>query len=330
MKIVISDYPQFMMPDHTLEIDTLLAGLGADVCVDVYAYSDNHREEFLQRIADADALLSAFITIDAEVMDHAPQLKVIALNSTGSDQVDIHEATRRGIGVCPVGEYCSRDVAESAIAFMFALNKHFKFYTREIDENQVWDYAAAAAWPRLDEQVLGIVGFGKIGRCTAKKAQGLVKRVVACDPFVDASYFAAQGVQRCTKEELLSEADIVINHMNLTSESECYFDRAAFELMSARQPLFINLGRGRCVDEPALIDALDAGLLRAVGTDVIADETASLAANKLCGRDNVIITPHAAFYSRNALEDLERQSAQNIVHFLKGEKDKVFKLVNRV
>ena len=85
-----------------------------------------------------------------------------------------------------------------------------------------------------------------------------------------------------------------------------------------------------CVDEGALVAALDSGKLRAFGADVLHDETPDLANHPLVGRDNVIITPHAAFYSSTSIEDLERLSCQNIVHFLKGEKDQVFKLVNEV
>ena len=175
--------------------------------------------------------------------------------------------------------------------------------------------------------MLGIVGFGKIGKCTAGKASGLVKRVIACDPNVDEAAFAERGVTRVSKDELLEQADIIVNHMCLTDDNVHYFDAAAFDAM-ARCPIFINLGRGLCVDEEALAAALDAGKLRAFGTDVLYDETPDLAANPLVGRDNVIITPHSAFYSTTAIEDLERLSCQNIVHFLKGEKDRVFKLVN--
>ena len=295
MKVLICDHADCMMPDHALEIETLRAGLGEDVEVEVLEYEDDKRDEFYEHVADADALLTAFVTVDAEAMDRAPKLKVVSLNSTGFDQVDLDEATKRGIGVCPVGEYCTWDVAESAIAYMGALNKHFKFYQREIDERHKWDYAAAPQWPRLEDQVLGIVGFGKIGKCTAEKAMGLVKRVIACDPHADDAAFAERGVTRVSKEELLAHADIIVNHMCLTDDNVRFFDEAAFDSM-ARRPIFINLGRGLCVDEEALVDALDAGKLRAFGADVLYDETPDLAANKLVGRDNVIITPHSAFY----------------------------------
>ena len=329
MKILISDHPDSMMPDHELEIKTLKEGLGEDVEIEVYEYYDEKREEFYEHLKDADALLTAFTTIDAEAMDHAPKLKVISLNSTGYDQVDLAAATERGIGVCPVGEYCTWDVSESAIAYMYALNKHFKFYQREIDVDHKWDYAAAPQWPRIENQTLGIVGFGKIGKCTARKCKGIVGRIIANDPFIDKNLFAENGVEEVDVDTLLAESDIIVNHMNLNETNMHYFDAEKFAKME-KKPIVINLGRGLCVDEPALIKALDEGQIRAFGADVLYDETPDLANHPLVGRDNVIITPHSAFYSTTAIEDLERFSCQNIVYFLTGQKEKVFKLVNDV
>ncbi len=329
MKILISDYPDSMMPTHDLEIETLKSHLGDDIEVEVYAYSDDAREEFYEHLCDADALLTAFVQIDKEAFEHAPNLKVIAINATGFDNVDMDEATKRGVGVCPVGEYCTWDVSESAIAYMFALNKHFKFYIGQIEDDHRWDYAAAAEVPRLEDQTLGIFGFGKIGTCTAGKAKGLVKRIIANDPFIDQELFAEHGVERAEVDEILENADIIVNHMNLNETNHGFFNAEKFAKME-RRPILINLGRGLCVDEPALIEALDSGQIRAFGADVLYDETPDLANHPLVGRDNVIITPHSAFYSSSSLRDLMVMPCNNIGHFLKGEKDKLFKLVNDV
>lgn len=107
MKILISDYAESMMPQHDLETETLKSHLGEDIDVEVYAYTDEAREEFYERLADADALLTAFIKVDKEAFEHAPKLKVIAINATGYDNVDMDAATAHGVGVCPVGEYCT-------------------------------------------------------------------------------------------------------------------------------------------------------------------------------------------------------------------------------
>lgn len=329
MKILISDYHDSMMPYHDIEIETLRDGLGDEVEIEIYDYTDAGREEFYGHLADADALLTAFVRVDREAMERAPDLKVISINATGFDNVDVSEATARGIGVCPIGEYCTWDVSESAIAYMCALNKHFKFYSGEIERRHKWDYAAASPVPRLQDQTLGIFGFGKIGMCTASKARGLVKRVIACDPFVGQEVFDERGVERVGVDELLAQADIIVNHMNLTDANVRFFDEGKIAKMG-RRPIVINLGRGLCMDEAALVAALDEGRIRAFGADVLYDEQPDLENHPLVGRDDVIITPHSAFYSTTSLEDMMRISAQNIVHFLKGEKDEVYKLVNDV
>ena len=327
MRILISDYPDSMMPDHQLEKDILHAGLGQDTVVDVYPYSDEKREEFLGKLNAADALLTAFIKVDDEVMAHAPNLKVISLNSTGYDRVDLAAATRRGIGVCPVGEYCTSDVAEAAMAFIYALDKGTKAYGTHIDRDHKWDYISVVARPRLQEQTVGIFGFGKIGKCIARKLTGLVRQILVCDPYVGVEAAAANGARLVEKNELLASSDVIVNVMLLTPETKYYFDGPAFEAMK-RQPIFVNMSRGLCVKEDDLVKALDSKRLYGYAADVLADETPDLAHHPLVGRENVLLTPHSAFYSTTSLQLLERISSENIVHYLKAEKDRVFKLVN--
>lgn len=326
MKIVISDYPDSMMPVHDYEKEVLNAGLNKPEIV-VFPYDDSKKEEFYSIIKDADAILTAFIHIDKEVMDHAPELKVISINATGYDNVDLKEATKRGIGVCPVGEYCTQDVAEMTISYMMALNKGLKHYIKDIDEKGIWSYSTIEPQNRIEDQVLGIFGFGKIGKCVAKKAQGLGMRVIAYDPHVDKSAGKELHVELLSKEDVLSQADVISNHMNLNSSNVKFFSKDEFSAMK-KHPIFLNMGRGLCVDEDALAEALDKGYVRAAGLDILSDETPDLKHHPLTHRENVIITPHAAFYSKASINELQRISCDNIAYYLKGEKNKVFKLVN--
>lgn len=327
MKILISDYPESMMPTHDLEKEVLKKGLGNEIEIEVYPYHDAKRDEFYDRLKDAAALLTAFIKIDKEAFEHAPNLKIISLNSTGYDVVDLQEATNRGIGVSPVGEYCTQDVAEGTLAFMFALNKGLKHYIKDIDELARWDFASFDPTPRMEKQTVGIFGFGKIGRCVAKKVKSLCQRVIAYDPYVDKSLAHELDVELVSAEEIYKEADIICNHMNLNNTNVHFFGNRAFELME-KQPIFINMGRGLSVDEDALVEALNTGKIRSAGLDILTNETPDLKNHPLAHRENVIITPHASFYSTTSLESLQELSCKNIVYYLKGEKAKVFKLVN--
>ncbi|MBV7363252.1 hypothetical protein KRX54_02230 [Actinomycetaceae bacterium TAE3-ERU4] len=327
MKILISDYAESMMPTHDLEIETIRAGLGPETEIEVYAYTDENRAEFLEKISDVDGLLTAFVKIDREVFEHAPKLKVVSLNSTGWDGVDLEAATEHGVKVCPVGEYCTWDVAEGAVAYVFAMSKQLKFYGRQIDQEHKWDYSAGKSWPRIEETTVGIFGLGKIGKCTAKKLGPLVSRVVAYDPFVSDEDARAIGVEMLSKEDVFAQSDIIISHMNLNDDTRNMFNDQAFEQMR-RHPILINMGRGQCVDEAALIKALDEGKLRGYAADVLIDETPQLETHPLVGRDDVMLTPHSSFYSQTSIEALEKISSNNLVHVLKGELDQVFKLVN--
>lgn len=323
MKIVIADYPDSMMPTHELEKKILISGLGSDTNIVIFEYSDNKREEFFRVIRDADAILTAFTKIDSEVMDHAPKLKVISINATGYDNVDLEEANKRKIGVCPVGEYCTEDVAEFTITTSLAMVKNLKSYIYDIDKNKQWRYDYVNPNPRIADLTIGICGFGKIGTRVAQKAKALGMKVIATDPFTNNKL---EDVELVTKEELVANADIITNNMNLNETNHSYFNYDAFKLME-KKPYLINMGRGACMVERDLLQALDEKLLKGAALDVLSDETPDLEKNQLVGRSNVLITPHVAFYSTSSLEDLQRISTENIVNYLTGQKQKVFKLV---
>nr|WP_124975460.1 NAD(P)-dependent oxidoreductase [Ligilactobacillus salitolerans] len=327
MKIVIADYQGSMMPTHKLEQAVLQAGL-PDAQVVVYEYHDEMKDEFYQIMADVDALLTGFIHVDAELLAHAAQLKVVSVNATGYDNVDLDAARVSGVGVACIGEYCTEDVAEFTLTQMLALVKNVQAYVQDVEERQNWNYAYAAPRPRLSELTLGIFGLGKIGLCVAQKARALGMRVLAYDPYTIQAEAARQsGVKLCaTASEVLTKSDVITNHMNLNETNVDFFDAAKFGQM-ARQPYFLNMARGGCVVERDLVHALDSGQLKGAALDVLADEQPRLAGHPLLGRENVLVTPHAAFYSQTSLKKLQEISCQNIVHYLKGETDLVFKLV---
>ena len=137
------------------------------------------------------------------------------------------------------------------------------------------------------------------------------------------------GVEMVTAEEIYERADVISNHMNLGAGNRDYFTIREFRRMK-RHPIFLNMARGVSINEEDLAQALDEGILRGAGLDVLSDETPKLEGHPLVNRRNLILTPHAAFFSKEAFEDMQRISCENIVHFVKGEKENVFRLVNEV
>lgn len=328
MRILISDYPDSMAADHAREESILRAGLGPQhgpLEVVVHPYASH--SDFLDELEKADALLTGFLPLPAEVLGHARRLRCISINATGYDNVDLATASAAGIAVMCIGEYCTQDVAEHTIALLLALHRNLKHYSRDIDDGRHWSYDSALPTDRLTDSTLGIVGLGRIGSAVARLARGLGMRVIATDPFVDASHAEDVGVELVSRADLFAQSDIVSNHMNATAENVGYFDSAAFAAM-ARRPLFVNTARGSAVVEADLVEALDADVLRGAGLDVLADEIPDLATHPLARRGNVIITPHAAFYSKASIEALIRISCENLVHHLNGADDKVFMRVN--
>ena len=327
MKIVISDYKDSMMPTHDVELEVLKKGLGEDVEIVIYEYTDEKKEEFYEIIKDADALLTAFIQFNREMFEHAPNIKVISINATGYDNVDLSVAKSRHIGVCPVGEYCTIDVAEYTISLILSLVKNLKIYSYDVEKNHQWRYEVGEENKRIKDLTLGIFGFGKIGKAVAKRAIALGMRVLACDPFVDKEEAVKLDVQIVDIEHLLQEAEVITNHMNLNESNYQFFDLDKFSQMT-KKPYFINTGRGACVVEEDLSKALALGYIKGAGFDVLKDEHPDLAHHELVNKDNVIITPHAAFYTSSSIAELQRISTQNIVYYLTNQKNKVFKLVS--
>lgn len=327
MKILISDYKESMMPDHDLEFQILKEGLGSETEIEVFEYTDKKREEFLEKLSDVDALLTAFIPIDREAFKRAKKLKVISLNSTGYDGVDIEEANKKGIGVCPVGEYCTEDVSEGATAFVFALVKGLRHFQKDIELNHNWDYSSLPAVPRVKNQTIGITGLGKIGKCTAKKLLPLSKKIIAWDPNIDVKGATDIGVEMVELSYLLNHSDIIINHMNLNETNIDFFNKDTFNQMH-RHPIFINMSRGQHVVQEDLVAALETNQIKGAGLDVLDSEHPDLSNHPLLNRRNVIVTPHSSFYSLDSIRELEKISSENIVYFLTGQKEKVFKLVN--
>ncbi|MDR0921111.1 MAG: C-terminal binding protein [Lactobacillales bacterium] len=326
MKIVISDYLDSMMPTHDYEKEILVNGLGQCEVV-VYEYTDEKREEFFQIISDADAILTAFTKIDEEAMSHASHLKVISMNATGYDNVDLEVANKRGIGVCPVGEYSTVDVAEYTISIILALVKNLKAYIQDVDLNHKWRFDVVPPNKRIEDMILGIFGFGKIGQAVANLAKGLGMDVIACDPYISESVEEENGVRLVSQDEIFARADVITNNMNLNKSNYEFFNFENFKKMK-QHPYFINMGRGASVVESDLLLALENNYVKGAGLDLLADETPDLANHPLVGLPNVILTPHAAFYSSTSIHELQRISTENIVHYLNGEKEKVFKLVS--
>jgi len=327
MKVVIADYKDVLERDLEYEKNILLNGL-KDVDIVVYEY-EGKQNKFLEVVKDADAILTAFLDINKTVINGCKNLKCISINAVGYDCVDLEEATKNNIGVCPIGEYCTQEVAEHTMSLILALSRGIKHYINDIDMKKIWKYHSINNIQRIDGQTLAIFGFGKIGKAVAKMSLAFGMKVIAVDPYVKKEEAEKFGVNLVDAEYVWENADIISNHMNQNSNNNNFFTINEFRTMK-KKPIFINVARGSSVEQDDLLQAIDENLLRGVGLDVLDSENPDLENCKLVGRENIIITPHAAFYSETSIKELQRISCENIVYYLKGEMERVNRIVNKI
>lgn len=321
MRVLISDYKEQMEADYSLTIEKLKEIL-PDCTIVVEPYDT---EAFYRELEMADGMITAFLPVDEALLGKAPKLKCISQNSVGYSNVDLEALKKHDIALCHIREYCTREVSEHAISLMLALNHHLKKYDESVNKG-TWSYQIAPPERTINHKTLAIFGFGKIGRQTAALAQALGMKVLAVDPYVSVEQGKTYKVDLCEREEALEKADIIINHMALNEENYHYFGRDSFSLMK-RHPIFINVGRGGCVDEAALEEALKKGQIKGAGLDVLEEENPNLLECPFKSMDNVILTPHAAFYSKDSIEGLHKISAANLAWFLVEKPEKCDEIV---
>jgi D-3-phosphoglycerate dehydrogenase len=271
-------------------------------------------DAILRVAANADGVLVTYAKITAEMIRQLTRCKVISRFGIGVDNVDVDAASKAGIVVTRVPDYCIDEVSDHAVALLLALARKVALANARVQRG-LWDMPAVVPIHRLRGRVLGLVGFGRIPRLVAPKAKAFGLRVVAFDPYVPQAVFAEDGVERVEFDDLLKVADYISLHCPLMPETRHLMGDAAFQRMKPTAYL-VNTARGPIIDEAALARALDAGQLAGAALDVLTEEPPG--ASPLFGRDNVIVTPHTSFYSEESLIELQTKAAQEVVAVLSG------------
>jgi phosphoglycerate dehydrogenase-like enzyme len=321
VRIVFAEMPEAEGRDLSIEGRELPDGAR----VETFTYRGDARA-LAAACRGADAILTDYVPFDRALIGALERCRVISVAATGWDCVDVAAAEERGIAVACVGEYCTDEVADHALALMLALERRLLDYHRQVQVDRSWRWNEVRGIERLAGRTLGLVGFGRIGQAVCRRALGFGLAVVAFDPRVDAEAVRRHGAEPVAFDALLARADIVSLHCNLDAGSRGLMDHAAFAKMQ-RRPALVNVARGALVAEADLAEALDAGLLRGAALDVLAEDSPDLRHHPLAGRKDVLLTPHVAFYSETALEDLRRISAANIAAVLEGRPGDAFRLV---
>ncbi|HEY1779316.1 MAG TPA: C-terminal binding protein [Roseiarcus sp.] len=300
-------------PFPSLEpVEKVLRPLGARLSVS----ASSAASDILAVARDADALLVCYAKLPGELIRQLTRCKVIGRTGLGVDNIDLAAARERKIVVTYVPDYCMDEVSDHAMALMLALARKVPFANSLVQRGR-WEMAAVAPIRRLRGQMLGLVGFGHIPRALAPKAKAFGLRVLAYDPFLAPDVFASVGVEGVGFDALLASSDFVSVHAPLTPQTRGLLNASALAKMKPGA-LIINTARGPLIDEKALIAALDSGRLGGAALDVLETEP-PLKDSPLIGRPNVVLTPHTAFYSVEALEELQTKCATDAARVLSGQ-----------
>ena len=266
--------------------------------------------------ADAEAIMTCFAQVTPAIIASAPALKVIARYGVGVDNIAIDVATARRLPVTYVPDYCVAEVAEHALALLLSLARGIVRYNRSVTARG-WDLGVGAPLRRIEGQMLGILGCGRIGRRLAQSARGLGLRSVGydADPSI-AAVAASSGIELVTLDEVLARADFISVHLPLTPDTHAIIGESILRRMKPTAFL-INTARGGLVDISALSQALRERWIAGAALDVLPQEPPD-SNNPLLDLDTVVLTPHVAFYSEESLQALRRRTAQSVVDVFAG------------
>ena len=273
-------------------------------------------DDILAVARDADAILVTYAKLPSELLRQLTRCKAIGRFGLGVDNIDVKVAAELGIVVTYVPDYCMQEVSDHVMALLLALARKVPLSNKLVQSGR-WEMPAVVPLRRLAGQVLGLVGFGNIPRALAPKAAAFGLEIIAHDPYVAREVFAACGVEAVSFESLLARADFISMHAPLTPATRGLLGAAAFAQMK-RGTMIVNTARGPLIDEAALLAALDSGALGGAALDVVASEPLPKD-SPLLGRDNLILSPHTAFYSVEALEELQTKCASDVARVLSGE-----------
>jgi D-3-phosphoglycerate dehydrogenase / 2-oxoglutarate reductase len=297
-RVLLTDYA---WPDLEIERN-VLAEYGAELVV-----TPNREINTLKRLgADADAIMTNWADVPAELIDACPNCRIVSRLGIGLDNIDVRHATERGIPVTNVPDYCLAEVAEHTLALLLALARKIGVYHANARDGK-YDLAAGFPLRRVEGLTLGIIGLGKIGQRVAEKARALGLKVIA---FNRSRPSPPPGVSWAEMDELLEGSDFVSLHVPLTEKTRSMIGARELSLLKPTAFL-INTARGGLIDHQALAAALADGRLAGAALDVQEREPADLSQPPY-NDPRVIVTPHAAFYSTESVEELRRRVAHQV------------------
>jgi D-3-phosphoglycerate dehydrogenase/C-terminal binding protein len=285
-------------------------------------------EDLAGRVEDADAIIVYQLPVSRGTIERLARCRVVVRGGVGFDKVDRAFARERGIAVANVPDYCTEEVADSALGLVLALTRGLAFANSRLRSREdPWSFSVAAPLRRLRGRALGIVGLGRIGTATALRAKALGMTVAYYDPYKPLGFDKALDLRRAaTLEELARESWVLSLHCPLTPETRHMIDASVLSLLPAGGYL-VNTARGAVVDGAAALDAVSSGHLAGVGLDVLErepppDDDPLVRAWRDASHPahaRVVLTPHCAFYSEESRRECRTKAALACLAALAGQ-----------
>ncbi len=308
LKVLVTDYN---WPSLAIETEVFRAA-GAELIV-----SETGAEADLVRLApQADAILTCWKLVTPAVLDAAPRCRIVSRYGVGLDNIAVQHATDLGMWVTNVPDYCMEEVSDHAMALLLACARRVPLFSAATQAG-VWNLKAGWPLPRLRGQTLGIIGFGRIGKALAPKAAGFGLKLLVYSPHARPEEVAPYGELTNDLGHLLSTADYISLHVPLTDATRGLINATTLRQMKP-SAFLINTSRGAVIDEAALLEAVQQKVIAGAALDVLTQEPPA-PGHPLMGQPNITLTPHAAFYSEAAIEELQHKAAEHVVQALRGE-----------
>lgn len=287
-----------------------------DANAEVIQAPSSSEEDIIKSAEYADAILVTYAKLNENILRSLKNCKAIGRFGIGVDNIDLKVAGELGISVNYVPDYCLDEVSDQAMAMIISMARKIPQSNKLVQSGR-WEMPAVVPMYRLRGKTVGLIGFGNIPRLMTPKAQAFGFNVIAADPYAPKELFEKFNVESVTMDELYERSDFISVHAPLLPETKGLVNKEAFKKMK-KTAIIVNTARGPLIDEKDLIEALDNKEIGGAGLDVV--ETEPLPEDSaLLGRDNVILAPHTAFYSVEALEELQTKAASDVARVLNGE-----------
>ncbi|MER6936740.1 C-terminal binding protein [Nocardioides sp. NPDC127514] len=312
-----SHRPVVILTDRAWPDDSIERGLLDEAGFDLVAGpADPAPAEEIEKLViehDPVAIMTCWAEVSTAAVAASPGLRMVARMGVGLDNIAVDEATSRGVRVTNVPDYCVEEVSDHAVALVLNWTRGITTFNADVRAGS-WA-PAAARLGRTASKTIGLVGFGRIGRLTARKLAGFGTRILVADPGLDAAKASEHGVEAATLDQLLRASDVVILHVPLLPSTRHLIGAAQLAAMRPGS-LLVNVSRGGLVDTHALVDSLDAGHLGGAALDVLEEEP--VVDPRLLAHSTVTVTPHVAFSSDQSVIELRTKATEEVISVLTG------------